>query len=115
MRQDCAELERGAGTILALAIVFIAITFAALALSIGVRMLENSRVSKQTDSIALAAADALRGVSTGYPCIVAKDMAEMNGLELRLCRIVGFEVLIETSKNDPLGEIISRARAGSGS
>jgi len=62
----------------------------------------------------LAAADALRGVSTGNPCIVAKDIASNSQLVLERCRIVGFEVFIETNM-ETLGIVHkARARAGPG-
>jgi hypothetical protein len=60
-------------------------------------MLAFTRVQATTETIALAAADALRGVSSGNPCIVAKDIASDSQIVLERCRIVGFEVFIDTS------------------
>jgi hypothetical protein len=67
-----------------------------------------------TESIALAAADALRGVSSGNPCVVAKDIANDSQIVLERCRIVGFEVFIETSLETFGFALTARARAGPG-
>lgn len=114
MRAGIARLERGAGTILALAIIFVTISLLVLGTTLANQTLGIQRLSSLTESIALAAADALRGLTTGYPCIVAKDMAEISGVVLERCRIVGFEVFIETSRNDLSGVLRASARAGPG-
>jgi hypothetical protein len=75
-------------------------------------LLVNTRLQATTEAIALAATDALRGVSSGYPCIVAKDIATNSQLVLERCRIVGFEVFIETSFKS-LG-LVHKARARAG-
>jgi hypothetical protein len=75
-------------------------------------LLVNTRLQATTETIALAATDALRGVSSGYPCIVAKDIATNSQLVLERCRIVGFEVFIETSFKS-LG-LVHKARARAG-
>jgi hypothetical protein len=75
-------------------------------------LLVNTRLQATTEAIALAATDALRGVSSGYPCIVAKDIAANSQLVLERCRIVGFEVFIETSFKS-LG-LVHKARARAG-
>jgi hypothetical protein len=75
-------------------------------------LLVNTRLQATTEAIALAATDALRGVSSGYPCIVAKDIATNTQLVLERCRIVGFEVFIETN-SESLG-IVHKARARAG-
>ena len=75
-------------------------------------LLVNAWLQATTETIALAATDALRGVSSGYPCIVAKDIAANNQLVLERCRIVGFEVFIETSSELMGLEHKARARAG---
>jgi hypothetical protein len=80
----------------------------------GTQILGFTRLQAQTESIALAATDALRGVSSGYPCIVAKDIAANNQIELKRCRIVGFEVFIETSLMMLGFSQNAKARAGPG-
>ena len=104
--------ERGSGTILALGILMGILGMFSAGSFFGYHMLENTRLQATTDSMALAATNALRGVSSGYPCIVAKDIAAKAQVELERCRIVGFEVFIETSL-DTSG-IVHRARARAG-
>lgn len=104
--------EAGAGTILALSIIFLILGIFSASSIFSLQILGNTRLQATTESIALAAADALRGVSSGYPCIVAKDIAANNQLVLERCRIVGFEVFIETSQE--LNEFVLKARARAG-
>jgi secretion/DNA translocation related TadE-like protein len=106
--------DRGAGTILAISILIIFFALFAASSLVSMQLLGFTRLQATTDSIALASADALRGVSTGNPCIVAKDIARNSQVVLERCRIVGFEVFIETSL-ETLGLVHeARARAGPG-
>jgi secretion/DNA translocation related TadE-like protein len=106
--------DRGAGTILAISILIIFFALFAASSLVTTQLLGFTRLQATTDSIALASADALRGVSTGNPCIVAKDIASNSKVVLERCRIVGFEVFIETSL-ETLGFAHKvRARAGPG-
>jgi len=77
-------------------------------------MLAFTRIQARTESSALAAADALKGVSSGNPCIVAKDIASDSKIVLERCRIVGFEVFIETSVETFGFVLTARARSGTG-
>ena len=104
--------DRGAGTILAISILIVFFSLFAASSLVSTQILGFSRLQATTNSIALAAADALRGVSTGNPCIVAKDIASNSQLVLERCRIVGFEVFIETSFKS-LG-LVHKARARAG-
>jgi secretion/DNA translocation related TadE-like protein len=106
--------EAGAGTVLALGVLLMIFGIFSVGSFFGTQILSITRLQAQTDSIALASADALRGISSGYPCIVAKDIAANNAIVLNRCRIVGFEVFIETSL-ESLGVLQNaRARAGPG-
>ena len=89
--------DRGAGTILALSVLILIFGLFTVAAVFSNQMLSSTRIQDTTESIALAAADALRGVSSGTPCVVAKDIASDSQIVLERCRIVGFEVFIETS------------------
>jgi secretion/DNA translocation related TadE-like protein len=106
--------DHGAGTILALSVLIFIFGLFAIASVFGTQILVSTRIQATTDSIALAAADALIGVSSGNPCIVAKDIASDSQIVLERCRIVGFEVFIETSV-ETFGFVqTARARAGPG-
>ena len=114
MRKSSRSIENdaGAGTILAFSVLIVILGIFAAGSFISLHLLVNTRIQATTEAIALAATDALRGVSSGYPCIVAKDMAANSQLVLERCRIVGFEVFIETSF-DSFGFVHqARARAG---
>ena len=104
--------DGGAGTILAISILIVFFFFFSAYSLVSTQLLGFTRLQATTNSIALAAADALRGVSTGNQCIVAKDIASNNQLVLERCRIVGFEVFIETNM-ETLG-IVQKARARAG-
>ena len=106
------ENESGAGTILAFSVLIATLGIFSAGSFFSLHFLANTRLQATTEAIALAATDALRGVSSGYPCIVAKDIATNSQLVLERCRIVGFEVFIETSFQT-LG-IVHKARARAG-
>jgi secretion/DNA translocation related TadE-like protein len=104
--------ELGAGTVVSVGILIGVLGIFSVSGVIALHMLENTRLQATTEAIALASADALRGVSSGYPCIVAKDIAAKSQVVLERCRIVGFEVFIETSLD--LTGIVHKARARAG-
>ena len=116
MRQSSGSIanDRGAGTILALSVLILIFGLFSIASIFGTQMLASTRMQATTESIALAAADALRGVSSGNPCVVAKDIASDSQIVLERCRIVGFEVFIETSVETFGFVLTARARAGPG-
>ena len=104
--------DAGAGTILAFSVLIVILGIFSAGSFFSLHLLVNTRLQATTEAIALAATDALRGVSSGYPCIVAKDIATNSQLVLERCRIVGFEVFIETSF-EAFGTVHkARARAG---
>jgi secretion/DNA translocation related TadE-like protein len=106
------ENDTGAGTILAFGVIIVILGIFSASSLFSLHLLVNTRLQATTEAIALAATDALRGVSSGYPCIVAKDIATNSQLVLERCRIVGFEVFIETS-SESFGIVqTAQARAG---
>jgi hypothetical protein len=106
------ENEAGAGTILTFSVLIVIVGILSAGSFFSLHLLVNTRLQATTEAIALAATDALRGLSSGYPCIVAKDIATNSQLVLERCRIVGFEVFIETS-SESFGIVhTARARAG---
>ena len=104
--------EVGSGTILGVAIV-IALLQVALACSF---MVSSSRQEQHlaiaAESGALAAADALNGYTTGFPCEAAKAVIQKNRSKLAECRIVRFEVFV-SAQDKVLGMVhFASARAG---
>jgi len=97
---------------LALAVVFVALSIFAVLQFGAVRLLQQTRTQAAADASAVAAEDSLRGLSTGFPCTVAKQLVEENGMKMQSCRIVNLEVFI-TVQSETLGIVLSaRARAG---
>lgn len=86
MSRDC---ERGAGSILIVAI--LAATVLAFALAVPLyRGLAAHRISSAAaDASALAAADVAIGIVSGEPCAVARTVAAANGAQLVACELDG--------------------------
>jgi hypothetical protein len=67
----------------------------------------------RADSASLAAADTIRGLASGVPCVNAELIAVSNGVFLDSCRIVGTDVSIGLTKFVGLSEISVDSVAGS--
>ncbi|WP_309132229.1 Rv3654c family TadE-like protein [Brevibacterium sp.] len=76
----------------------------------------HSTAQNAADLGALAAADAVRGLATGDPCEVAKDVAGRNGATVRDCRASTSEqsafVEVEVDIPGPLPKVREKAVAG---
>ena len=97
---------------LALGILAVAVGMFGLLQLLAVTLHQNRSNEVAVDTAAIAAADALRGLATGYPCEVAEQVAHINGANLTACRIVGFEVSLRV-QSETLGIVLSAtARAG---
>ena len=105
--------ETGSGTILGLAIV-IALLEVSLACSFAIGSARSEQhLAFAAQAGALAAADALNGFATGFPCEAAKAVIEQNRSKLAECRIVRFEVFV-SAQDKVLGMVhFASARAGS--
>ncbi|CAB4560259.1 unannotated protein [freshwater metagenome] len=86
--------ERGSGTILALAMVSLAICLFSLSQIVALNLISQQRLQGVVDGMAVAAADSLRGLNTGFPCPTAGQLGLNAGVELDTCRIVESEVFI---------------------
>lgn len=98
--------DRGSGTILALAMVALAIGVFSLSQLVAVNLISHRRLQATVDAMAIGAADALRGLNTGFPCPVAGEIGLNNGVGLDTCRIVGFEVFI-SAHSQGVGIVLS--------
>jgi ABC-type uncharacterized transport system permease subunit len=104
--------QRGAGTVLVFGLMAASVGAFSLANLFAFNLLQQARLQAQTESIALAATDALRGLNTGFPCAEAQRLASLYRLQLDRCRIVKFEVFISTRLNG-LGIVLTAtAHAG---
>ena len=81
--------ERGAATILALAIVGAIVAIAAGLVAVLAASVASQDAANAADAAALAAADAVSGAVAGEPCALAALLAERNG-----ARLVGCEVAV---------------------
>ncbi|KAB1945462.1 MAG: Rv3654c family TadE-like protein [Brevibacterium sp.] len=84
--------------------------------SLGQAFVAHSRAQSAADLAALAAADAVRGLATGEPCEMAKEVAIRNGGHLKDCRASLSEqsayVVIEVDIPGPLPKVREEAVAG---
>jgi secretion/DNA translocation related TadE-like protein len=104
--------EKGAGTILSLAVVVLSVALLIIGQAQAFNLLADLRLQSTTDSIAIAAADSLRGLSLGLPCEIAEQMSAANMANLVECRIVGLEVFITVHSGAVGIVLIAKARAG---
>lgn len=98
--------SRGSGTVLALGAVAMSITLFGLSQLLAFNLLQHARVQNAANAMALGAADALRGLNSGFPCQTAHEIAHINGVNLDTCRIVGFEVFI-SAHSKGVGVVLS--------
>ena len=105
--------ESGSGTILGLGIILGLLAVLTLALGFEAENLALARLQSSTDSAAIAAEDALRGVSVGFPCETADQIVKEFGGTLEECHKVGSDIYIGVSQQ--VMGIVHRVRARAGS
>lgn len=107
--------ERGSGTVLALALVFVLLVAGAAVGLVAQAGVLASRAAAAADLAALAAADAARGLAPGEPCAVAAEVAARNDARISSCSIEGgdtVQVGTELFTRSPFGTATGLARAG---
>lgn len=95
MRRKAIKDEAGAGTVLAIGLVAVALAvlgWVSVAGQLGGKQLEAQALA---DRIAMAADDALRGKTATAPCDLANQISAENSAVLDTCRIVETKVFIE--------------------
>ncbi|MFM2352015.1 MAG: hypothetical protein RL096_496 [Actinomycetota bacterium] len=106
------QSQRGAGTVMSLAVLSISVGLFGATQIVAQRLYQSERLQVLADEVALTAVDALRGLTIGYPCELARQIAQENRVKLDECRIVGFEAFISL-RSDVVGIVlIANARAG---
>lgn len=108
--------ERGAGTVLVLAVAAVVVTLLLGALALLSVVLAGHRAAAAADLAALAAATALDGErDPGRACAAAERLAAANGARVTSCIVRGAEVWLATAV-DPdwrgLPQAAARSRAG---
>lgn len=104
--------DRGAGAVLALALLAATALLALAACALGAGLTARQRVIGAADSAALAAADAVRGIVSGVPCEVAGRVAAANGAVLSGCAIDGDVATVELADSWGGIALVARSRAG---
>ena len=107
--------ERGSGTVLALALVFVLLVAGTAVGVLAQAAVLASRAAAAADLAALAAADAARGLAPGEPCAVAAEVAARNDARISSCSIEGgdtVQVGTELHTRSPFGTATGLARAG---
>jgi secretion/DNA translocation related TadE-like protein len=109
------DSERGSGSVLAAGLGMVVVLAMTMLLLLAQAAVMASKAAAAADLAALAAADALRGVSAGEPCKVAADVAGRHDARLLSCAEGGdqsVEVHTQLAAVTILGSAIGRARAG---
>lgn len=107
--------ERGSGTVLALGLGLVVIAAVALLLLLAQSAVAASRAAAAADLAALAAADAARGITSGEPCAVAREVALKNDAAMVACSEgadATVQVRTELGAGPFLGAATGLARAG---
>jgi secretion/DNA translocation related TadE-like protein len=86
--------DRGAGTILGLAILGAFLTLTLMLVPAWALLAAKQKLAGAADAAALAAADARLGVVGAYPCPLAATVARANGATLIACAIDGLVVTV---------------------
>lgn len=111
----CRPSDRGSGTVLALGLGLVVITAVALLLLLAQSAVAASRAAAAADLAALAGADAARGITSGEPCAVAREVALKNGAAIVACSEgpdATVQVRTELAAGPLLGHTTGLARAG---
>lgn len=107
--------ERGSGTLLAAGLALTVLTLMSGALLFAQAAVFAGRAASAADLAALAAADALRGLTEGDPCTVALEVASRHGATVVSC-VEGagqtVEVRTELVERSVAGPARGHARAG---
>jgi secretion/DNA translocation related TadE-like protein len=90
--------ERGAGSILAVALVGAVAALTSLLLPLYLAFALRQSVAAAADASALAAADVAVGIAPGLPCVKAAEVARANGVTLASCTGDGVVVTVSVSR-----------------
>ncbi len=89
--------DRGAGSVLGLALVGVVVSMVALLVPLYSVVGAKSRVAAAADAAALAGADVAIGIAPGSPCATAASVADANGALVTECQADGVIVTVRVS------------------
>lgn len=104
--------ERGAGSVLALAVVAMLAVLTLAAVGVGAALAQRQRVTAAADAGALAAADTALGIHPGIPCEVAAQVVAAHGASLVACDLEGVVAAVSASARVAGVLVTAHARAG---
>ncbi|MDJ0347997.1 Rv3654c family TadE-like protein [Cryobacterium sp. PH29-G1] len=104
--------ERGAGSVLALALIGATVLLTTVVVSVLALLAAGRSVATAADAAALAAADTASGAIAGYPCEAADAAATLNGAAVTHCAVVGLIASVSVLRRVHGLDISASARAG---
>ena len=117
--QPTENPEEGSGTVLAVGIIAALLILATIIIGFAGVSTANRRAAQAADLAALAAADALRGITTGDPCDIATQVARDNNAKLVGCALADrpetVDIRVSSAVHGPfafLGDAQGTSRAG---
>ncbi|TFB68632.1 hypothetical protein E3N85_05990 [Cryobacterium sp. Hz9] len=104
--------ERGAGSILALAVLAATVLLTSLVVSVLALFADARSVANAADAAALAAADTASGAIAGFPCEAAEAVATLNETAVTQCTVIGLVASVSVRRRVHGIDISASARAG---
>ena len=104
--------QRGAGTVLALSVLFVLSTAAVATCGAAALAAQQHRAWQAAAAAAVAAADASRGLTPGAPCQIATQVAGANGAGVEECRATEAGMLVSARVGTGALAAVGRAHAG---
>ena len=104
--------ERGAGTVLTVAVLAVSVLLAGSLLPLYIGVAAHRSIASAADAAALAAADAASGAIAGYPCPLAAEVAGAYSARLDGCAIDGDTATVSVSGLVLGSRVSASARAG---
>ncbi|MGG5170741.1 Rv3654c family TadE-like protein [Pseudarthrobacter sp. J1738] len=115
--KDWPREERGAGTVLSVTLCLVLLLLLGGILMFSQAASSAVRAAKAADLAALAAADVARGLASGEPCEVAREVVDKQRATLASCEVLGPEadmVIVTATVHIVLGlgDATGRSKAG---
>ena len=94
---ETARGQRGSGVVLAVGLMAVAVLLGGVAVATVDLLRSADRAQKVANLAALAASDVAIGVVSGRPCVVARDVAREQQMELDVCEVTGSVATVSIS------------------
>ncbi|WP_241986967.1 Rv3654c family TadE-like protein [Cryobacterium psychrotolerans] len=111
-RRPVRGSERGAGGVLAVALIGATLTVTLLGVPLLALLAVGQSVQNAADAAALAAADTASGAVAGFPCTAAAEAAALNGASVVTCTLDGLISSVTVARTVAGFALTSSARAG---